>query len=545
MSGISYLKKKKKAINNVVIVYPFTYINPYYCLPPIAAEYLQAGILEAGKNVTLLDMRFEVDIKEHLEKADLVCFYGYFEDCSIFGKWQVDVISEVLEQIPSEIPIIAGGTAFSEPEEALKKYPGIDIIIRGNPEIPIMELLRENTPENITNLAYRKNGKVVNNLRVIHKLSEDIFPRRNLRNKKYRYHLVGIKIDLIRSAVGCNYKCKFCFQYGKDTDGTFLRWQGRSPESLFKELSEIEAPIVILVDDDMTTDMNILERLADMLIESNIKKLYIGTGRLDHILKGNVETLRKLERAGLIALAFGVESLKKETLEFYGKGHSIEKIEEAMRMINKTNILLACNFLFGSPGETEKDMMEYLWFGRKWDVDTIVTNRLRVDEGSPMYNLIYDSKTGKEKPGMERLDEDELAIIKYRVKYAQRTPFRVLLIFLKLYRHKGMFVDPIYFLCSTIETVIQHTWLERIWFFKALLNITKKIVSIPMVRSLTRLLAFTITPPVRLINRAFEFVDRKLGISTFIVPELFHYLYNTVYKRQKIRAQFGHGRPIN
>ncbi len=99
MDSISFLQKKKKDIKNTVVVFPFTYINPYSALPPIAAEYLQAGILETGRKAILLDMRYEIDIKDHLEKADLVCIYGHFEDCSIFVKQDIHVINEVLDQI--------------------------------------------------------------------------------------------------------------------------------------------------------------------------------------------------------------------------------------------------------------------------------------------------------------------------------------------------------------------------------------------------------------------------------------------------------------
>jgi hypothetical protein len=42
---ISYLEKiKDRKIDNVVVVYPYTYINPFFAPPPIAAEYLQAGM---------------------------------------------------------------------------------------------------------------------------------------------------------------------------------------------------------------------------------------------------------------------------------------------------------------------------------------------------------------------------------------------------------------------------------------------------------------------------------------------------------------------
>lgn len=173
MGSISYLQKRKRDIKNVVIVYPFTYINPYYALPPVAAEYMQAGVVATGRNAMLLDMRYETDIKEHLRNADLICLYGYFEDCSIFGKWDIHIIPEVLAQIPNGIPVVAGGTGFKEPDRILQMYQKVDVIIRGNPEVPIMELLKEGTPENVKNLAYRSGDKVVYTQRVIYDLPED------------------------------------------------------------------------------------------------------------------------------------------------------------------------------------------------------------------------------------------------------------------------------------------------------------------------------------------------------------------------------------
>lgn len=537
MDLVSYSQKKRGDINNVVIVYPFTYINPYLVLPPIAAEYLQAGIVQTGRKAILLDMRYETEIKEHLENADLVCLYGHFEDCSLFGKWEIHVIPEVLEQVPSDVPIVAGGTGFSNPEQAFESYPKIDVLIRGNPEILIAKLLNGENLEDIQNLAYRMNGEVIQTKRVVLALPENIYPRRDLRNPKYNYNTMGIKMDLIRTGVGCNYRCKFCYEYGKDFDGNYRRWQGRSAQSLFNEMKEIEAPIVGWVDDDMTTSMETLDELADLLLQNGIRKLYVGTGRLDHVIKSDLEAIKKLEKAGLLALSFGVESLKGETLKFYGKGQTVENIETAMRLMQKSNILLLCSFIFGSPGETEQDMMNMLWFGRKWNVDTIVTNRLRVPKNSPIYDLIYDPKTGEVRPGMERIDGDELAEIKYRVKFAQRTPFRIMLTLLKLSRHQGMFIDPLYIFCCILETVTKYTWLERTKIFPTLLRTTKKVASAPLFRQISRLTAIILTPPLKAVNWMFEFVDRRLGISTNLLSKFLLYLRNGMYKRQCLQAQ--------
>lgn len=541
MSQTPFFKKNRADIQHVVIVFPFTYINPHNVMPPIAAEYLQAGILSTGRDAVLLDMRFETDIQEHLEKADMVCLYGHFEDCSIFVKNKIHVIDDVLKQIPPETPVLAGGTNFTSPEEAFQNYPGVEVIILENPESCIIELLDGDNIEAVDNIAYRKNGQIVKTKRVIHPLPEDIYPKRSARNPNYHYHAIGIPIDLVRAGIGCNYSCKFCYQYGKDFSGSFRKWQGRSATSLFNEFKEIKAPIVGWVDDDMTAGMKTLDALSSMLIEHDIQKLFGGTGRIDHVNKyvekHGIDVLRRMEKAGFLALSFGVESLNPKTLKFYGKGQSVASIEKAMANMNKTNIMLICNFIFGSPGETEQDMMDMLWFGRKWNADTVVTNRMNVPEESDLYHAIYDLETGKFKPGMEMITDKELARIKYKVKFGQRTPFRILLSLLKLYRHRGMFLDPTYIFCCALETMTKHSWLEKTRVFPFILKVTKKIVLIPFVRQVLRILAIIATPFVKLLNWIFEGIDKKTGLSTKLLPQFFLYLQEGMYKRQVAGSQ--------
>lgn len=537
MTKSSYETKAGRDIRKVVVVYPFTYINPHLSLPPIAAEYMHAGVIAAGREAVLLDMRFETDVREQIESADLVCLHGYFEDCSIFGKWHIHVIPQIMEMIPDGTPVVAGGTSFTDPGTAFAAYPKLDVITRGNPEVPVMDLLREGRPDGVKNLYFRRDGEIKATERVIHPLPEDIYPRRALRNPRYEYHIMGIKADLVRAAVGCNYRCKFCYQYGKDFDGSFLKWQGRSARSLFNEIRELDAQIVGWIDDDMTTDMTMLDELSGLLLENGVRKLYAGTGRIDHVLKGSADTISKMERAGFVAIGFGVESLKDETLKLYGKGQTLESVEKAMRMMQKSNILLICNFILGSPGESEEDLMDMLWFSRRWNVDTIVTNRFRYLPDSPLGEAIIDPATGRARPGMERIQGDELARIKYRIKFAQRTPFRLWLSLLKLYRHKGFFMDPFYLVRCTLETLTKHTVIEKMRLFPTLLGEGKRVYTSSPLRHFSRFVATAITPVAKLVNGAFELIDRRAGLSTTVLPKLFLYLDRKVYKKQQAKAQ--------
>ncbi|MDJ0520650.1 MAG: radical SAM protein [Planctomycetota bacterium] len=542
----TYLERLERDIEHVVIVYPFTYVNPYTCLPPLGAEYLQAGVHATGRTSVLLDMRFEDDIRAELAKADLVCMYGFFEDCSLFGKWHIHVIDEVLEQIPDDVPVVAGGTGFGKPEETLEAYPRVDVHMVGLPDTPIRQLLDANTPEDVDCLTYRtSDGGSVQNQRVTHRLSDDVYPVRSLRNPKYRYECVGIEVDLVRAAMGCNYHCRFCYQYGKDTDGKYLRWQGRSPESQYKELSEVTAPIVLWVDDDMTTDMEALDQLSDLLIENKVRKVLIGTGRVDHVAKGSVETLKKMERAGFFALAFGIESLSDKTLRFYRKGQTVELAKKSMDMLKQTNILLVCNFLLGSPGETEEDMMEYLWFGGTYGIDHLVTNRLRVPQGSYLHSLIYeDGDETRFKPGMQRIRGRELKRIKNRIKFGQGTPGRMVNTFLKIGRHRGMHVDPLYWLCCALHALAKTTWLDKLKIIHVLLFIPKLLSRLPAFRWLTRGLAYVLTPPFWVFGHVWEWIERKVGIFTRLLPFLFGRVGHKVLKKQKEQAQLATTRGI-
>jgi radical SAM superfamily enzyme YgiQ (UPF0313 family) len=287
----------------------------------------------------------------------------------------------------------------------------------------------------------------------------------------------------------------------------------------------------------MTNEMKTLEELSDKLLRHNVKKLYGGTGRIDHVIKSSQDSLKKLEQAGFLAFSFGIESLKNDTLTFYRKGLTLDNIQKGMRMMNETNILLFCSFVLGSPGETEQDIMNILWFGRTWNVDTIVTNRFRVQKSSPMHNLFYNSASTKVKTGMERVEGKKLDNLKFKIKFGQRTPGRILLTLLKLYRHEGMFIDPFYLLFCYLETTIKHTWLAKSKVIPFLLKIIKKFLLYSSVRYVTRSMAIALTPFIRGMNFLFESADRKLGISTSMHPRVFLYLKKRIYKKdiKKIR----------
>ena len=133
--------------------------------------------------------------------------------------------------------------------------------------------------------------------------------------------------------------------------------------------------------------------------------------------------------------------------------------------------------------------------------------------------------------------------IKSSIKYGQRTPFRVGLSILKLHRHRGLSLDPLYFVCSALETFARHTWVEPI--ARGTLFLPKQLAKWTPFRSFTRAVAYVATPPWRAVTKVFEAIDRQIGLSTQLIPAFIDLFSRSVLEKQKIKAQRGEGRPIS
>ena len=176
-------------------------------------------------------------------------------------------------------------------------------------------------------------------------------------------------------------------------------------------------------------------------------------------------------------------------------------------------------------------------------MDTLVTNRLRVPEGSQLYKMIYD-ENGDPLPGMARIRGRRLKGIKNRVKFGQGSPFKLALTFLKLHRHRGLHLDPLYMFCCALETLGKGTWLDKTKILPAAVFIPKHLGRSRAFRWFTRVVAIGLTPLFKAMAKIFEGIDRRFGISTRAMPAVAATFSRKVLDKQKRDAQLG-DRPIS
>lgn len=360
--------------------------------PPTGIEYIATSMKDLVGKVTLLDLRHEKkyqdinNLRDFVKKEiDLLCI-------SIIWSYGFKEICELVSKLPDEIPIIVGGYKATEEVESLfEKCPNIDVIVRGEGEETIKELVKGVPYKDIPGISYRENGKIVHNKnRPLTDVNTIPFPDRSLRRIIYHFVSHGIKItnltfDTILTTRGCPYKCKFC-TFSLNPLGQKREYIERSLESVIEELKTISADIVLFSDDNFFTNPKRSEKLCDLIIENNIKKRFIVQTRIE--ITRQPQLLEKAEKAGFKLFLVGIESPHDRILKQIQKGFTQQKIREAFKVFNKYNFYIHGYFIYGNIGETEDEMVYIAEFAKDLKLDSITFQKLRIEKYSPLTELV-------------------------------------------------------------------------------------------------------------------------------------------------------------
>ncbi|MBT9146591.1 radical SAM protein [candidate division NPL-UPA2 bacterium Unc8] len=382
------LGREKKFYNNVLCVYPHQEGVPEkkYC-PPIGLEYIATVLESLVEKVTLIDMRFEPNLNDFLKEADLVCL-------SVNWDYQREAAINIIAQISSDIKVIVGGRdATVHVEELFAAAPNIDIIVRGDGEEIIRDIVSGLSLGEITGISYREDGKIIHNkVRDLHSLNDAIYPNRKMRRANYRLLYgdidLGLGMDFISTSRGCPYNCKFC-TFTNNPLGQKRDWSARSARSVIEELKTIDAGFVFIVDDNFAIDMKRVEEICNLIIAEGIKKTFMVALRLE--IYKHPQVLKKMFKAGFKILTIGIESAQNKTLKAMQKGFDTTLAKKAFAKIRKTNFYIHGYFIIGCIGESESEMLEIAYFARELKLDTISLSLLRTEKYSPLNDLISSS----------------------------------------------------------------------------------------------------------------------------------------------------------
>jgi radical SAM superfamily enzyme YgiQ (UPF0313 family) len=342
--------------------------------------------------VTLLDLRYEKAYQDPKtlsnfirNKIDLLCV-------SIRWESRFEEICDFISQLPPEVCTVIGGyKATEEVEYLFDRCSNIDMIVRGEGEEIIKQIVTGVPYKDIRGLSYRENGGIVNN--EIHSLPDITkipFPDRSLREHDYRMVKYGVQIsnhtfDTVLTTRGCPFKCKFC-TFSLNPLGQKRSYTERTVESVVEELKTVTADVVLFSDDNFFTNPNRSEQLCDMIIENKIKKIFVVQARID--VARHPSILDKAEKAGFKVFLFGIESPHDRILKQLEKGITQQQVRDAFAVLTKYDFYLHGYFIYGNIGETEEEMLYIPKFAKEIKLDSINFHKLRIEKFSSLKEVV-------------------------------------------------------------------------------------------------------------------------------------------------------------
>lgn len=428
------------------------FLNPYIeksstsfmgLFPPTGIEYVATSAKEVVEKISLVDLRYEkelCDIHKLLEfirneKIDVICI-------SVTWNRQYEEIRDFLNLMPDGIPLIVGGYKATERVDELFSYcRKIDIIVRGEGEETIKEVLRGEALEHILGVSYRGPDRIIHNAnRPLPDVNTLAAPDRSLRRSTYRMSLGGTNIlkttfDTVLSSRGCPFNCKFC-TFSLNPLGQKRNFAARDVKSVVDEIEKIDSKIILFSDDNFFTSMKRAEEICDLIIKRKLKKRFIVQARID--IAKHPKVLEKAVKAGFKMFLLGVESPHDWVLDQFNKGYNSATIRKSFKVLKKYPIYYHGYFIYGNIGETEKEMLCIAPFSKEIRLDSITFHKLRIERFSPLKEIAEKTPgyhvTSRGEIYSDMYSHAALKKIGRRIKFTFYTPLQLIKIGYKFAR---------------------------------------------------------------------------------------------------------------
>jgi anaerobic magnesium-protoporphyrin IX monomethyl ester cyclase len=340
---------------------------PPYDGPPLGAPLcllaLAGTLREANFEVALIDAAITPN---YLERVRQECVNALCIGISVLTgpmiRGAIEAAKDVKKHIPSICVVFGGWHPTLCPESTLRE-PYVDIVVRGQGEITIVEVaaaLASHSPlDLIPGISWKKNDRLIENLeRRAQPVDTFAPPAFDLTDFDAYERLSGKRELAYATSVGCPYACNYC------TDMVVYkrRFNAYSAERVVEELvglvRKYRITNVALLDSNFPVDLRRAIAIAKGICDSGVKFTWTFQASTDFISRMSQDEVQLLADSGVSYMGFGTESTSKDVLKMMNKRHQrVDEMYETARKANLAGIRITFNLILGYPGETEADRL--------------------------------------------------------------------------------------------------------------------------------------------------------------------------------------------
>jgi len=363
---------------------------------PQGLAYIAAVLLRNGYKVEIYNQDLHHYPDEHLteyldkNKFDVIgvsIIAGYYQYRKLLK------ISEAINKSKQRPFYIIGGHGPSPEPEFFIKKTNADVIVIGEGELTIIELLEalanRNNFAHIKGIAYRTGeGVTVNEKRQLIKDVDtipfpayELFPIEHYRLLRMPHSTNKDFIMPVLSGRGCIFKCNFCYRLDEGL-------RPRSNESIIEEVEMLKqnygVTFIAFSDELLMSSTERTMSLCNDFIKAGLNVKWDCNGRLNY---AKPEVLKLMKQAGCVFINYGIEAMDDRILKNMNKALTTNQIIKGIEATLEAGISPGFNIIFGNIGENKETLNKGVEFLLKYDDGAQMRTIRPVTPypGSPLY----------------------------------------------------------------------------------------------------------------------------------------------------------------
>jgi len=297
------------------------------------------------------------------------------------------------EACPTATVVLGGPHATFMDEQILSENSEVDVVVRGEGEqtlIELVDVISKSNPKGLDEVAgitFRKNGQIIRtpNRPLIQNLDELPSPAYHYFALE-KYRVSGRLILPVSTTRGCPIQCSFCVSsrmFGKT-------YRMRSINSVVDEIEELRdrygADAFTFYDDAFTYDIERAIKICEEIKKRKIGLPWNCQSRVDV----SKEAFIKMREAGCEMVYMGVESGCQQILDAVGKQTSIQQNEKAIKWAKDAGLFVIISLVIGYPGETTDSLEQTFDLIRRLKPDEVHLCVATPFPGTELYRFIQE-----------------------------------------------------------------------------------------------------------------------------------------------------------
>jgi len=271
------------------------------------------------------------------------------------------------------------------PERMLGDFPNLDIIVRGQPEVVVPDIIKnmESELKNVRGIAFRDvdrkivatdSADIMGSLDELPFMAYDLFPmdRYSIGYLDLPFHEKLVPGIRMRTTRDCPYACPFCIIGSSKWRGYDRKWKAMSPARAVSELEYVVDKYKIhgffFWDETFTLNQSRAGEICDEIIKRNLNLQWRCLTRIDCI---NKNLLEKMAGAGCKLIEYGIESGDSSGRKDMQKNFSNQEAINIIKQTKDSGIKANCDLIIGMPWDNKNTLRKTFELAKKLDADNI------------------------------------------------------------------------------------------------------------------------------------------------------------------------------